>query len=140
MEPYLIIERIGAVAYRLELPAELEAFHDVFHVSVLRKVVAEKELIIPQPPKDLELDLSVKGRPVSILSRRDGGSMGKKARTVQICWERDGIQEVTWETEQHMRQDYPELFTEDSGVLNSGTNSLEVGENCETRFGLAKAQ
>ena len=39
MGPYVIKERIGAVAYRLVLPPELSDFHDVFHISVLRKVI-----------------------------------------------------------------------------------------------------
>ena len=52
MGPYPIVKRIGVVAYRLELPEELLAFHDVFHISVLRKVVTEPELIISQPPED----------------------------------------------------------------------------------------
>lgn len=39
MGPYPITERIGAVAYRLDLPEDLEAFHEEFHLSVLQKVV-----------------------------------------------------------------------------------------------------
>ena len=37
--PEVITERIGAVAYRLDLPQELADFHNVFHISVLCKVV-----------------------------------------------------------------------------------------------------
>ena len=35
--PYEVLERIELVAYRLALPPELAKFHDVFHVSMLRK-------------------------------------------------------------------------------------------------------
>jgi len=35
--PFKIIERIGAISYRLELPDALTDVHDVFHVSMLRK-------------------------------------------------------------------------------------------------------
>ena len=31
--PYSVIQRIGEVAYRLELPPELSRVHNVFHVS-----------------------------------------------------------------------------------------------------------
>lgn len=85
------------MAYRLDLPAELVAFHDVFHISIHRTVVTEPKLIVSQPPEDLELDLSVKGKPVSILSRKENGSHGKRAKSIQVCWERDGVQELSWE-------------------------------------------
>ena len=32
--PYRIVERIGEVAYRLELSSDLDRIHDVFHVSM----------------------------------------------------------------------------------------------------------
>ena len=35
--PFKIIARRREVSYRLELPVELSSFHDVFHVSLLRK-------------------------------------------------------------------------------------------------------
>ena len=34
--PYRIVERTREVAYRLELPSDLDRIHDVFHVSMLR--------------------------------------------------------------------------------------------------------
>jgi hypothetical protein len=43
--PYLIMQRIGKVAYKLELPPELAGVHPVFHVSQLRKcMVVEKRV------------------------------------------------------------------------------------------------
>ena len=41
MGPYPILERIEAVSYCLCLSAELSDFHDMLHVSVLRKVMQE---------------------------------------------------------------------------------------------------
>ena len=35
--PFEILERIGTVAYRLALPPSMSGFHEVFHVSMLRK-------------------------------------------------------------------------------------------------------
>ena len=70
MGPYPILERIGAVAYRLGLSAELSDFHDVFHVSVLRKVVREHELILPHPPSDLGKSFYAACQPVEILDRQ----------------------------------------------------------------------
>ena len=35
--PFTILERIGPVSYKLELPFHLRRMHNVFHVSMLRK-------------------------------------------------------------------------------------------------------
>ena len=34
--PFRVLQRVGKVAYKLELPASLENVHPVFHVSMLR--------------------------------------------------------------------------------------------------------
>ncbi|XP_033131806.1 uncharacterized protein LOC117126802 [Brassica rapa] len=91
--PYPIVEQIGAVAYRLRLSAELSDFHDVFHVSVLRKVVREPELILQQPPSDLEKILYAPCQPVEILDRQVKAVQGMMTSLVKVRWERDGIQE-----------------------------------------------
>ncbi|KAI5338917.1 hypothetical protein L3X38_018189 [Prunus dulcis] len=41
IRPYEITERIGPVAYKLALPPDLSRIHDVFHVSMLRKYIAD---------------------------------------------------------------------------------------------------
>ena len=41
--PFEILERIGPIAYRLALPPSLFAVHDVFHVSMLRRYVADPD-------------------------------------------------------------------------------------------------
>ncbi|GJW51633.1 putative reverse transcriptase domain-containing protein [Tanacetum coccineum] len=45
--PFKILERIGLVAHKLELPEELNNFHCTFHVSNLKKCLSEKFLVIP---------------------------------------------------------------------------------------------
>ena len=37
--PFEIVERIGPVAYRLDLPEELSRVHNVFHISMLHKYI-----------------------------------------------------------------------------------------------------
>ena len=43
--PYRIIEKIGAVAYRLELSPEMSDIHDVFQVSQLKKCLDRKSVV-----------------------------------------------------------------------------------------------
>ncbi|GJR61313.1 putative reverse transcriptase domain-containing protein [Tanacetum coccineum] len=45
--PFKIIDRIGLVAYKLELPDELCGIHNTFHISNLKKCLADENLVIP---------------------------------------------------------------------------------------------
>ncbi|GJW45214.1 putative reverse transcriptase domain-containing protein [Tanacetum coccineum] len=45
--PFKIIEKVGPVAYRLDLPKELNGVHDTFHVSNLKKCLADPTLQVP---------------------------------------------------------------------------------------------
>nr|GFA54084.1 putative reverse transcriptase domain-containing protein [Tanacetum cinerariifolium] len=47
VEPFEILERIGYIAYRLRLPEELSSVHDTFHVSNLKKCLADANLHVP---------------------------------------------------------------------------------------------
>jgi len=44
-EPFEILERIGLVSYRLALPPTMK-FHDVFHISMLKKYIKDFDLVI----------------------------------------------------------------------------------------------
>ena len=45
--PYEILQRVGEVAYKLELCAELSSVHPVFHVSMLKKFLGDPASILP---------------------------------------------------------------------------------------------
>jgi hypothetical protein len=73
--PFKVLGRKGEVSYQLELPHELSAFHDVFHVSLLRKC-----LQVPDKPEvfknvdhrtlDLNQDLTYRETPLRILEEQ----------------------------------------------------------------------
>ena len=71
MGPYEIVERIGEVAYRLRLSPELARIHDVFHVSMLRKYIADPSHMLRDQPVELKEDLTYKERPVQIVDRSE---------------------------------------------------------------------
>jgi hypothetical protein len=56
--PFKIIKRIGPVSYQLELPEEMNGVHNVFHVSNLRKCLADETLMIPL--QDVEVNAKLK--------------------------------------------------------------------------------
>ena len=76
--PYVIIERLNPITYRLELPVELEHVLNVFHISQLRKYIPDPDHTIVSEPIDIE-DLVYEECPVEILDRRI-----KKLRNKQI--------------------------------------------------------
>ncbi|GJX30283.1 putative reverse transcriptase domain-containing protein [Tanacetum coccineum] len=45
--PFKIIAKVGTVAYRLELPEKLSRVHSTFHISDLKKCLADEPLAIP---------------------------------------------------------------------------------------------
>ena len=44
--PFEVVERVGAVAYRLALPPSLSSVHEAFHVSMLRKYTPDPTHIV----------------------------------------------------------------------------------------------
>ena len=44
--PFEILERMGTVAYRLALPPSMIGFHEVFHVSMLRKYIPDQAHVV----------------------------------------------------------------------------------------------
>ncbi|GKF01416.1 putative reverse transcriptase domain-containing protein, partial [Tanacetum coccineum] len=67
--PYEIIEKVGSVAYRLDLPEELNGVHDTFHVSNLKKCLADPTLKVPLDEIRLDAKLNFVEEPVEILER-----------------------------------------------------------------------
>ncbi|GJX71599.1 putative reverse transcriptase domain-containing protein [Tanacetum coccineum] len=62
--PFEIIERIGPVAYRLDLPEELDGVHDTFHMSNLKKCLADPTLQVPLDEIQVDAKLNFWEEPV----------------------------------------------------------------------------
>ncbi|GJW23198.1 putative reverse transcriptase domain-containing protein [Tanacetum coccineum] len=67
--PFEILERIGPVAYRLRLPHELSGVYDTFHVSNLKKCLADANLHVPLEEVKLDKTLRFVVEPVEIMDR-----------------------------------------------------------------------
>ncbi|KAG7588696.1 Zinc finger CCHC-type [Arabidopsis suecica] len=132
--PYKVIERVGAVAYKLQLPPKLDAFHKVFHVSQLRKCLSEHEERVEDIPSELKENLTVEARPIRIMDRMEKRTRRKKVNMVKVLWDCGGREESTWETENKMKADFPKWFKEmdeDPLESDSGTNPIQGGETSD---------
>jgi hypothetical protein len=69
--PFLILEKLGAMAYKLEWPPSLAGVHDVFHVSQLKKCLKAATDVIVNDVAPLEADLSYPEHPVKLLGHQD---------------------------------------------------------------------
>ena len=108
--PFEILERIGKVAYRLALSPDLASVHNVFHVSMLKKYISDPSHILSQEPIEVREDLSYEEKPIKIMDRREKILRNKVIPLVKVLWKNHKIEEATWEREDDMRAQYPELF------------------------------
>ncbi|GKC80907.1 putative reverse transcriptase domain-containing protein [Tanacetum coccineum] len=67
--PFEIIKKVGPVAYRLDLPEELNGVHDMFHVSNLKKCLVDPTLQVPLDEIRVDAKLNFVEEPVEILER-----------------------------------------------------------------------
>ena len=109
--PFRVIARVGRVAYRLDLPAELGQIHDTFHVSQLRKCIADESDVVPLEDIQVDAGLNYVERPVAIRDRKVKVLRNKEVPLVQVQWQHRKASELTWESESEMWDQYPELFS-----------------------------
>ncbi|GJR17280.1 putative reverse transcriptase domain-containing protein [Tanacetum coccineum] len=64
-----ILARVGPVAYTLELPEELKGIHSTFHVSNLKKCLAEGDVVVPIDEIQLDDKLHMIEEPVEIVDK-----------------------------------------------------------------------
>ena len=98
--PYRIVERIGEVAYRLELPSDLNRIHKVFHVSMLRKYIPDPSHVLKEQPVEIQENLTYEEEPVQILDRRKKVLRNKTIPLVKVLWRSHTVEEATWEHEE----------------------------------------
>nr|GFA56345.1 putative reverse transcriptase domain-containing protein [Tanacetum cinerariifolium] len=67
--PFKVLERVGDVAYKFDLPEELSRVHSTFHVSNLKKCHADEPLAVPLDGLHIEDKLHFVEKPVEIVDR-----------------------------------------------------------------------
>jgi len=103
--PFKIVDKIGSVAYKLDLP--LSSVHPVFHVSLLKLASLTKYTISPELP-DVDNSLQVLE---AVLQRRLHPRQDGTVPQLLIKWSGLDASMATWEDAEAIQQQFPQAPT-----------------------------
>ncbi|GJY36213.1 putative reverse transcriptase domain-containing protein [Tanacetum coccineum] len=106
-----IIKKVGPMAYRLDLLKELNGVHDMFHVSNLKKCLADRTLKVPLDEIRVDAKLNFMEKPVEILEREFKKLKCSRIAIVKVRWNSKRGPEFMWEREDQIKFKYPHLFS-----------------------------
>jgi hypothetical protein len=112
--PFEILEICGPVAYRLQLPPQLAAIHDIFHVSQLRKCVKVPTKIIDPQTIKIQSDLTYTEHPIRVLDTKQRSTRRETIKMFKIQWNHHTEEEATWETESYLQRNFLDFFQANS--------------------------
>lgn len=116
--PFKIIEKIGEVAYKLQLP-DYSKIHPVFHVSLLKRAVGDYE-VQGTLPKELEVSDELEHYPEAVVGSRLTMKEGVLVPQSLIKWKGRTMDDVTWEDNAFLQGQFPDLILEDKDVVKVG--------------------
>ncbi|GKB19587.1 putative reverse transcriptase domain-containing protein [Tanacetum coccineum] len=109
--PFKVLEKVGEVSYKLELPEELSRVHNTFHVSNLKKCNADEPLAVPLDGLHFDDKLPFVEEPVEIMDREVKQLKRSRILLVKVRWNSKRVPEFTLEREDQFKKKYPHLFT-----------------------------
>ncbi|GKD20912.1 putative reverse transcriptase domain-containing protein [Tanacetum coccineum] len=95
--PFKVIERVGTVAYKLELPQQLSRVHNTFHVSNLKKCLSDESLVIPLEELRVDDKLHFVEEPVEVMDREIKQLKRSRILIIKVRWNSKRGPEFTWE-------------------------------------------
>nr|GEV44793.1 hypothetical protein [Tanacetum cinerariifolium] len=124
--PFKIVECIGRVAYRLKLPQELSCIYDTFHVSNLKKCLAESNAQVPLEEIKIDENLRFVEEPIEIVERDVKNLKRRRIPLVKVRWNSQQGAEYTWEREDQFKTKYTHLFASTSSIVANSTLGTRV--------------
>ncbi|GKD62841.1 hypothetical protein Tco_1304949 [Tanacetum coccineum] len=109
--PFKVLEQVGSVAYKLELPQELRRVHNTFHVSNLKKCHADKPLAVLLDGLHFDDNIQFVEEPIEIMDQEVKQLKRSRIPIIKVQWNSRRGPEFTWESEDQFWKKYPHLFT-----------------------------
>ena len=105
--PFQVVEKVGSVAYQLDLPVESK-IHPVFHVSCLKQKLGRRhQLVVTLPPTDKEG--VVRPEPEEVLERRLKKARGRAVTKLLVKWKGLSEEEASWVERDDLAKRFPDL-------------------------------
>nr|GEX53157.1 putative reverse transcriptase domain-containing protein [Tanacetum cinerariifolium] len=108
---FKVLDKVGTIAYNLELPQELSKVYNTFHVYNLKKCQADKTLAVPLDGLHFDDKLHFVEEPIEIVDREVKRLNRSCIPLVKVRWNSRRGPKFTWEREDQFRKKYPHLFT-----------------------------
>ncbi|GKC71025.1 putative reverse transcriptase domain-containing protein [Tanacetum coccineum] len=109
--PFEVVKKVGLVAYRLDLLEELNGVHDTFHVSNLKKCLANTTLQVPLDEIRVDHKLNFVEESMEIMEQEFKKFKRSRIAIVKVRWNSKRGPEFMWEHEDQMKLKYPPLFS-----------------------------
>lgn len=110
-QTYRVVQKVGYVAYELQLTSKLKEVHSLFHLSMLRKCLRDLSRVTPIEDIQDTKELSYKEIPVAILDRQICKLRTKEVASVKVHSRYKNKDEMMWEAKEYMKPRFPHLFS-----------------------------